>query len=260
MANGRLEAQITFVTNQVMSVAITAIGGSPFTVTVVAGTYFPTALLAYLQTQLDAASGADGAFTVSAGWGESGAGLVTIAHATQTITITWTSATDLRDVLGFTGTLTPAALTFTGTLHAKGVWLPTYAIDAPRGTDPGHTETDRSEMTAPDGSVSSLVYGTAQRTRLAEVKWPIVERRKMLVTGETTVGESFEQWWLDTHSGLRTYFSTSPQVNLYWSADAATKHTFYLTGRTTTEMSRAGDGNWIGIWVLSISGYKVPGT
>ena len=89
MANGKLEARITFTTAQVMTVAITAIGGSPFTVTVAAGSYFPTALLTELQTQLDAASGADGAFTVSASIGESGTGLVTISHTVETITITW---------------------------------------------------------------------------------------------------------------------------------------------------------------------------
>ena len=72
MANGKLEARITFTTAQVMTVAITAVAGTPFTVTVAAGSYFPTALLAELKTQLDAASGADGTFTVSASIGEGG--------------------------------------------------------------------------------------------------------------------------------------------------------------------------------------------
>lgn len=259
MANGRLEAQYTVPTGGwVITPTITAIGG-PFTCTIAAGTYFPTALLAALQVALDAASGGDGAFTVSAGTGESGTGLVTIAHATQTFTAVWTS-TDLRDALGFTADLTPAALTFTGTKHMRGVWLPTHPINAPRGSDPGHTETDRSELVAPDGTVSSLVYGTAQRVRMTGVEWAVVTARRALVTQEVTVGESFEQWWLDTHSGLRTYFSTSPQVRLHWNADAGTYHTFYLTGRTTTELQRAGDGNWIGIWQVAISGYKVSGS
>ena len=118
MARGRVEARITVPTGGwSVSLTITAIGG-PYTVTIPAGNIFPTDLLSSFQTQLDAATGGDGAFTVSASWGESGTGFVTIAHATQTFTLTWTS-TDLRDVLGFAGTLTPAARTLTGPFHAR---------------------------------------------------------------------------------------------------------------------------------------------
>ena len=79
MANGtRLEARITFLTAQVMSVAITAIAGSPFTVTVAAGSYFPSDLLTELAAQLNAATALDGAFTVTASLGSSGTGIVTI--------------------------------------------------------------------------------------------------------------------------------------------------------------------------------------
>lgn len=264
MANGKLEARITFTTAQVMTVAITAIGGSPFTVTVAAGSYFPTALLTELKTQLDAASGADGTFTVSGSIGESGTGLVTISHTVETFTITWTTSTELRDVLGFTGTLTPAALTFTGTKHMRGVWLPTYAINAPRGSNAGHYETNRSELVAPDGTVSAMVYGTGQRRRVIGIEWAVVTHARALVTGETTAGESFEQWWLDTHSGLYVYFPPAPQVRVYWNADAtwtgaeSVGITIYLTGRTATDLVRGGSGNWIGIWTVTLEGYKVP--
>ena len=102
MARGRVEARITVPTGGwSVSLTITAIGG-PYTVTVAAGNYFPTDLLSTLQTQLDAATGGDGAFTVSASWGEAGTGLVTIAHATQTFTLTWTSVPDGRPALNIT--------------------------------------------------------------------------------------------------------------------------------------------------------------
>ena len=66
MARGRVEARITVPTGGwSVSLTITAIGG-PYTVTVAAGNYFPTDLLSTFQTQLDAATGGDGAFTVSA--------------------------------------------------------------------------------------------------------------------------------------------------------------------------------------------------
>ena len=257
MANGtRLEARITFLTAQVMSVAITAIAGSPFTVTVAAGSYFPSDLLTELAAQLNAATALDGAFTVTASLGSSGTGIVTIAHATQTVTITWTTATELRDVLGFTGTLTPAATSFVGTNHMRGVWLSGAPFNAPRGTDAGHTETDRSEAVGPDGTVTALVRNS--RVRLPESVWPVVLRARALTSGETVTGESFETWWLDTHGARYTYFSVAPQVRLYWDADAGTYHTYCLTGRRDTNFDRAGDGAWIGVWTFGITGYQVP--
>ena len=256
MARGRVEARITVPTGGwAVSLTITAIGG-PYIVTVPAGYYFPTALLSTFQTQLDAASGADGAFTVSASWGESGTGLVTIAHATQTFTLTWTS-TDLRDVLGFTGTLTPAALTFTGANHARGVWLPDCEFDDDRG-DGGIYETDRGTTVSPQGDVYSLTYNTRQRH--VGYTWPHVTQPRAQIAYETTTGASFEQWWRDTHGALRSYFEAAPQLRVYLSADAGTYYTYREIGRTDTEAPRA-DATWRYLRTVRLGPlYRVPGT
>ena len=257
MARGRVEARITVPTGGwSVSLTITAIGG-PYPVTVAAGNCFPTDLLSSFQTQLDAATGGDGAFTVSASWGESGTGFVTIAHATQTFTLAWTS-TDLRDVLGFTGTLTPAALTFTGTLHARGVWLPNCEMDVDRGTDGGIYETDRGVTVSPQGDVYGLVYNTRQRHD--GFTWPHVTHGRAQITYETTTGESFEQWWRDTHSGLRSYFEAVPQLRIYFSADAGAYYTFREFSRTDTEAPRF-DAQWRYLRTVRIGPlYRVPGT
>ena len=61
---GRLEATITVASVMAQSLTITAIGG-PYTVNIAAGDYTISALLTALQTGLNAASGADGTFTVT---------------------------------------------------------------------------------------------------------------------------------------------------------------------------------------------------
>ncbi len=252
---GRLEAQITVPTGGwAISVTITAIG--TYTVTVPAGTYYPTDLLSTFKTQLDAANGGDGTFTVSGSFGESGSGLVTISHTVETFTITW-SNTNIRDALGFTATLTPAALTFTGTRNAQGVWLPDCPMSAARGpNDPGYVLSDRTETISPRGDVNALKFQS--RTILPPVRWSHVSKASAKVVSEVTVGESFEQWWRYTHNGELSYFAIAPPVRIIWDADvSATYHEFRLTGRNSTEMPRVVE-DWDGLWTVEISGVKTP--
>ena len=252
MSAGRIEAQVTFATNQVMSVVITAIAGSPFTVTLVAGTYWPgTTLLSSLQTQLDAATGLDGAFTVSASLTDTtGTGIVTIAHATQTVTITWTTATELRDTLGFTGTLTPAALTFTGTKHLRGLWLPDSPIDSEYGGEVGHTETDRTTTVTPTGDIVATAFGSS-RVRMGRTSWSHITRPKARTSAETTTGASYETWMLDTHSGRYSYFATAPQVRVYHDSGGAVVGTYRFIWDGSTQMQRA-DATWIYLWMITL--------
>jgi hypothetical protein len=256
---GCLSAQMSFATAQAMTVAITGVPGTPFTVTVPASTnYFHTELLAALQTLLDAASGADGAFTVSSSVGEAGTGLVTIAHATQTITITWTTATELRDALGFAGTLTPAALSFTGTLHARGVWLPDCPHSAAYGpNDAGHTKSDRRASVSPRGDVWATKY--TSRVVLPSIRWSHVGKAKARISGETTTAASFEQWWRHTHNAELSYFSVAPQVRLIWDADIPGTYTTYrLSEGDSTEMPKVVE-DWNGLYALELRNLiKVP--
>jgi hypothetical protein len=257
MSCGRLEAQWTLATSQTMTLNVTGIGG-PYTVTISAGSRYPTGLVAEIQTQLDAATGADGAFTVSMSkTDETGTGIVTIAHATQTFTLAFTSAT-FRAALGFAGDLTPAALTFSGTSTMAGVWLPDCPIDSTYGREAGHSEGDRSTMVTPTGNMSGLHYAT--RVVHPEIRWSHVSRARAREAAETTDGLSFESWFRDTHlSRVSTFVPVCPKVLIY---DDSTGETvvgyFYLTrpvGDTAMEKAAA---PWHGLFTVVIGGYQVP--
>lgn len=253
---GRLEAQWTLAASQTMALTITAIGG-PYTITIAAGSYYPTALAAEIQTQLDAASGSDGAFTVSISkTDETGTGILTIAHATQTFSLTFTSAT-FRTALGFAADLTPAALTFSGTSTMYGVWLPDCAMDSTYGAESGQSDVDASSTVSPRGHMYGLVYQT--RVRHPEFRWSHVTRARARRAAETTTSQSFESWYLLTHGGESTFFVAHPPVKVYRDSTNDTLiAAYYLdTPASTTAMEMAARP-WHGLWTVVVGGYKVP--
>ena len=254
MSRGRVEARITVPTGGwSVSLTVTAIGG-PVVVTVAAGTYWIDELLVAFIAALNAAFGGDGAFSYSVSFGESGTGFVTITHATQTFSWTWTS-TAMRDLFGFTADLTPAALSFTGTMVCKAVWLPDCDLDHKRGVDSGPKKIDRKVLVAPGGTVTALGYQNRRRVRIV---WALIGKARAIESQESTVGESFERWFLDTHGGEVSYFGMSPQVRVYWNADGATKITIRLIDPSDTFDPERVDATWIGLWVVVIEGYIVP--
>lgn len=259
MSAGMLQARITVpVGGWVMIVAITAVVGSPFTVTIPAGNYYPSELLVELQTQLDAATVADGAWSVVADLSDTtGTGLVNIKNNIQTFTIVWTS-TDLRDVLGFTATLTPAAITFFGTKHLRGAFLPDCPIDSEYGGEAGHTETDRSSLVSGGGVTTVTAYGV-DRVAMSPTRWSHVTRAKARTSGESPAGYggSYETWLLDTHSGRYSYFGTSPPVRVYHDAGGSVVGTYRLIWNGSTA-NRRSESTWIGLWPIDLPpGYVI---
>lgn len=257
MTAGMLAAKITVpVGGHAVSVDITGIAGTPFVATVAAGAYSPAEYLAAWQTALNAVDATDGAFTVSASLADmTGTGLVTIAHATQTFTITWTN-THPRDILGFTGTLTPAALTFTGTAHLQGVWLPDCPIDSVYGAASAPPETDRTTLVTQSGDVAVTAYGL-ERVPISPTRWSHITRPKALRAAETTAHASFEAWLRDTHAGTLSYFGTAPQVLVYHDAGGSLVGTYRLVWDGLYPGTRA-DATWIYLWSISMpAGYEV---
>lgn len=254
MSSGRLEAQITVpVGGWSASLSITGIGG-PYSISLTAGaTYYPSTLATALETALDAASGSDGDFIVTVNrTDDTGTGVVTIAHATQTFTLTSVSA-GLLDVLGFAADLTPAALSFAGTSGMRGLWLPDCPIDSTYGAEPGHYEFDRSRSVTPSGVVTSLVF--AERRRLPSIRWSHVTRARARAAAESAPVLSFETWFRDTHGGTRSYFAGSPLVRVYTdAADASPFATLYLDKPDSTEMERPA-APWHGLFTVEIGGY-----
>lgn len=258
MTRARVEWQATVPTGgYAISVAITAVAGSPFTVTVPAGNYYGTDLCSTLKTLLDAATALDGVFSVTPSFGESGTGFVTISHTVETFTITWTS-TALRDLLGFAGTLTPAALTFTSTLAFRGVWLPNAEAAFAYGNgDEGHTETDIGATESPAGDLKGLGWTT--RKVLPYAMWSHVPVAFARISGEATTGASFEQQWRWCQGGELAYFELLAPFRVYWSADVATYKTYRYV-RTGTDLPRVVE-EWNGLYTIRLDRLvRVPGT
>jgi hypothetical protein len=254
---GRLETQITVPAGGwSVSLTVTAIGG-PVTVTVAAGSYYPLALLSTFKTQLDAAFGGDGVFTVSGSWGESGTGFVTISHTVETFSFTWTS-TDFRDCLGFTTNLTPAATSFVGTRSAQGVWLPGAVLAHERGsTDTGHYEVVMPQTVSPLGVVKTLAGSV--RVRLPPITWSHVLRASALRAADSSgVTMSLERWWFQSQAGGLSYFRAGAPVNVYTNADTPTLLGDYKLIWDGKPVLRRVDPAWDGIWTVVIEGYEVP--
>lgn len=249
---GRLEAQITVPTGG-WDLELDN-GTTSETVTIAAGTYYPTDFLITLDGELENAHGES--YTVTGSFGEAGTGLVTIANTEPVnISITWTD-TPMRDLLGFTGNVSGSA-SHTGTRNMRGVWLPDCSMAAKYGpNDAGHTESDMGQTISPRGDVQTMIYTT--RVRNPSVLWSHVTRARARIQGETTVGSSFEQWFRYTQLGELSYFEPGAPVRLIWDADVSATYTTYrLVSKTSTEMERA-VAEWCGLFPIEITGYVVP--
>lgn len=255
--SGRLEAQITVPAGGwTVALTVTAIGG-PTNVTIPAGTYWISELISTFITQLNAAFGGDGAFTFSANWDEGGDGIFALFHATETFSLTWTS-TSLRNLLGFTADLTPAALSFTGTEQIESFWMADCPFDAPRGVTTGIRTFDRTVQVSPQGDTSALSYQS--RRKVGGISFPMVGKARTFRAHEVIANESFETWFENTHGALVTYFGTAPKCRFYWDANALDKIEFRLTKPVDSFMPERVDQQWIGLWAWDIDGYVVPGT
>lgn len=258
MIGGRLEAFITVPSG--VEVAATNNGGGPTTVTITAGTYTPTSLCAHVQTRLTAArSPVAGAWSVSLSTGASGTGLVAIAMSAGTFSITWTS-TLLRDALGFTATITTQT-SVTGTLQARGLWLPKCPLDLEGDPDAAPKATDLRTTISPTGVVLGLKGTSLYRHR--SIRWSHVLRRYVIKAAESTANESLEQWLDDTQFGdghewfgvaapfLAYYDSagTDRAVGYALNAGAGPTAGWSLTGVNGIDgcATRKAEG-WTGVW------------
>jgi hypothetical protein len=240
---GRLEAKVKFATAHTVS-ATNSVGG-PSTVTIAAGSYYPTDLLTEFATQLNA-SRASG-WTVSGAFTEGGTGLVTIHCTNVNWSITWTSTT-LRDLLGFTGNISAVSVAQTGTNAMKGVWLPDCPISIEDDATVGAYLSDLRQSISPTGSVLSLVGNTYRRHR--NVSWSHVSKARARATATTTM--AYEAWFYDTQMGGNASFAAGSRVALYVDATTPTLLGYYqLADVNTTDMDQSVQG-WAGRWKVSL--------
>lgn len=248
---GRLEAQIY----QASAWAPTATGTASAAATVSASsTRFPTDLLTAFATALSTAT--TDTVTVTGSWGESGTGLVTIASSAN-LAINWGAATDLRDLLGFTGNLS-AATSHVATKATQGVWLPNCILAPERSTsDTGIYEAVMPQTVSPTGSTKTL--SGSIRVRLPATTWSHVPKAYAIRSADSSGATmSFERFWYQTQYGGLSYFRPGAVVNVYTDAGTPTLLGDYklLWANGTPNIERAVEG-WDGLFRCWIEGYEV---
>ncbi len=207
---------------------------------------------------MDAATGKT--FTLTVADDSNDTGFVTIAVGSGTFTLTWT-ATDLRDLLGFTGTLTPTAASFTGTIGCLAVFLPTCPLIGP-GMDyliNGHLRTDAKYQAGPTGTVS-VWSGNSYRS-FRRARFPMLDRNHAIDGASATV-TSWQKWIRETHLGGLSYFpiangGIAPTVRVYADATANTimgtsNGIYRLVLPADQEMVQVAEG-WTGLWSAEIT-------
>ncbi len=211
-AAGRLEGIFTVPT--AITASVTNNGGGPTAVTFAAGTYTPTSFATYMQTALTAQRApSGGAWTVSLSTGSSGTGLVTIAMSSGTYSITW-SSTALRDLLGFTATITTQT-SVTGTINHRGLWLPGCPFNCDGDPDRAPEATDTRSSKGPTGTVMTL-SGT-QRYEHTGLKWSHVLRARTWEGAASPAYSSFQAWVRDTQFGSgHAWFVPGSAFQIYW--------------------------------------------
>lgn len=255
--HGRIEAQLT--ANAVLNATITTTGGGgggPTTVVALAASAsaFMTDLCAAFEAALNAA--AIGTWTVVPSFGENGTGQVTIHCSTAaTWTLTWDSPS-FRNLLGFTGNIAGVAVAQTGARHAQSVWLPACPVHTRFGpNDPGAARSNTQYLVGPRGHVSTL---TGQRRRRNTLRWSHVPRARARITGETIVGESYEQWWEDCHLGEIEDCITGAKIRYVWDADVDGTYTEYKIVDHAGVDPEPSVPNLATYWPVELQVFEVP--
>jgi hypothetical protein len=220
---GKWEGEIT-VPSGGWTIHCTDDGGGPTAVVITAGTYYLSSagsiardFIAELAFQMNAAMAET--WTVSIGAGEGGTGKVTISCTGPTCTVTFTE-TKVRDILGWTGNLA-GSTSYTSPNQAEGLWLPDGPpMLTPRLQDP-RDRTDQTQTVTTAGHVNTIVY--QRLTEHTGVTWQGISRAKARIAGESTTGESLQQFQRDVLWQDLSYF-TIGHARIYPDANIDTTY------------------------------------
>lgn len=173
--------------------------GGPFTVAFTAGNYFLADLCVHIGAALTASASLAGTYTCSIDDGtDSATGRVTIsATGISNFTLAWSTSTSqaLRDALGFTGNLTPAAASHQTTAASRHIWLPTAGraeCQLADGDDGAIIKT-ASVSVSPSGTTRTWVGSSTRYENLLSFK--NVKGYRMLTSLETRTNESLQTFW-----------------------------------------------------------------
>lgn len=261
---GRLEA--FFTVPSAVTISVTNNGGGPTSVSIAAGSYTITSFCTYLQSALTTQRApSSGAWSVSVSTGASGTGLVTIAMSAGTYSITWTS-TLLRDLLGFTATITTQT-SVTGTINARGLWLPKCPANVDGDPDVAPPTVPLSSVESPYGAVTTYSSGGYSYSH-DRLNYSHVTRDRAHETAATTTYASFQQWLKDTQWAQgHSWFSVGSRFQVYWDNAGTDRILGYElnsnTGPTNgwsfsppivklTDHVKMASSPWLGMWRIEL--------
>ena len=237
--DGRIEAQMTVPAG--VSFTATNSGGGPTTIAITPGTYYISALVTHVQSQLNALR-TPANWTVTLSTGASGTGKVTINWTgAGTYSVAWTaSGTTLRDVLGFTADLSGVTqgVPSTGAKQARGLWIPDCTLGLDCDTPRAPLISDAMTVVSPRGDATVLVGNTMYRH--TALRWSHVVESKTWEIAATIANASWETFWKDVHLG---------QGGISWFSPGSKLKIFDHAARVLGSDANGGAG--VGGWVAS---------
>lgn len=247
MAGGRIEATYYFAANVAMTCTDTS---GATVVTITAGTYTPTTLIAAIDAALDAD------WTISCSMTDlTGTGRVTIGSGLVNFTVTFAD-TSLRDALGFTGNIGSSSSAQTGTNAMKGLWIPdTHMFYRVGGANSAGTPISNARATVSAlGHVKGLVGSVANV--YDGIAWNGIGRDRAYATvagtASSPVNNNFETLMRETqYGGVVSYFRPYSPIRLYWDSGASDYVAGTLQIPSTWEASHMIDG-WTGRWNVAL--------
>lgn len=256
MPFGRLEAQIRIPSGGWTGTIDDSGAGAAVVWSVAAGTYFLPELITAFETALNAAAPTD-TLTVTIGNGELGTGRVTIASGGGVFAIVWI-ATDLRDLLGYTGNLS-AASTYLAPNHARSHWIAGCPYRAPNQVFPwaGWPVADFRSVESAAGQVWAF---SGQKKEIAKLEWDAVPRARASKANETLVNESFQRFVEDGVWGFAPWGTPGGPIRFFPDASVGNFASYYVTDLKEIRPEQFAEGWDGGPWKVQLPRLVVIGT
>ena len=244
------ESRIT-VPSATWTMDLTDSGGNDPAVAIAAAEYYHSSagsaandLPATIEAALNTAIGPTGTYTVTVSAGDGGTGKYTIS-CTDSFTLNWND-TELRDLLGFTGNLTPSATSFTGSDQAMGLWLPDSPVQTPYHLSSSGMVHSASLVTLSEDGTYYAFHGSKHVKN--QYEYLAITQEKMIEAAETTTNASYEKFWKDCIRGEQSWSAGGREVRFYKDVDDdATFKTYNWLTVDRPGYTRMRD-DWDGLW------------
>ena len=249
MANSsKLESRIKF--DSPWSLTIQDDLSGPTAISIPAGEYYHSSvgngtrsLLGEIAYQANAVMTRTWAVTLSS------TGVCSLSATGVSLAVTWTS-TDLRDVLGFSGSEVVVDAVVTASAQCKGLWLSDYPYNSLHqgGSWKGSIESDMQIAESSRGDVYAI---SGQIKRALNLSFAAEASPKTWVADEILGNTSFEQFYLDCILGNQTWANTCGPIRWYPDYTDDTTYGTYSILLKDWNPSQLSEG-WTGRWTIAL--------